>query len=150
MPVGNVVSIHLVVEKGDDPFAVESAQAETGRGLLGDRYERSLRDIPPKRQVTLIAAETIDAVSEEAGISLAPGASRRNITTRGIELNPLVGKEFSVGEVKLFGIDLCHPCGYLEKKTVPGVRKALANRGGLRAEVLSSGVVRVGDAIRSE
>ncbi len=150
MPAGSVVSIHLVVEKGGEPFAVESAQAEGGRGLVGDRYESSQGDTPPKRQTTLIAAEAIDAVSQEHGINLAPGASRRNITTRGVELNPLVGKEFSVGEVRLRGIDLCAPCGYLEKKTEPGVRKALANRGGLRAEVLSTGIIRVGDPIRTE
>ncbi len=80
-------------------------------------------------------------------ITLAPNDARRNLLTRGVPLNHLVGKTFTVGTVVLRGIRLCEPCGHLEKLTCKGVEKGLAHRGGLRAQVVSGGVLEVGAAI---
>ena len=98
-------------------------------------------------EVTLIECEAVESATRESGVSLTTAESRRNLVTRGVRLNPLVGQEFEVGGVRLRGIRLCHPCGHLEALTRPGVLKALANRGGLRAQVLEGGTIRVGDRI---
>lgn len=128
-------------------------RAVPGRGHEGDRYFRSAgtfskpKEPRPDMQATLIQQEAIEAVAREHGIQLQPHESRRNILTQGINLNALVGCEFSVGEVRMRGIKLCEPCGHLERLTRPGVRDAFLGRGGLRAQILSEGTIRVGDAI---
>ena len=148
---GEVVSIRIAPEEGAPTVAVPEVRAVAGRGLEGDRYFfRSgtfSRKADPAREVTLVEAEAIEAVARDHGIELADGDTRRNITTRGVPLNHLVGKTFRVGEVVLRGVELCHPCGLLERLTHPGVRKALANRGGLNAQVLVEGTIRTGDEV---
>ncbi len=130
---------------------VGEALAVAGRGLEGDRYfERQgtwWRAEKPDREITLIEAEALEAFSRESGISLATAESRRNLLTRGIALNALVGKKFRVGNVELEGIKLCEPCAHLEKLTKKKVAKGLAGRGGLRARILGGGTIRVGDEI---
>jgi MOSC domain-containing protein YiiM len=79
---------------------------------------------------------------------LDPGATRRNIVTRGVPLKHLVGQQFRVGDVTLRGLRLCEPCAHLERLSHPGVREALIHRGGLRAQILTDGTIRVGDSIR--
>jgi MOSC domain-containing protein YiiM len=121
-----------------------------GKGLTGDR---TYRDNPPPdeeagRDITLIEAEALEALNAEHGIELAPGESRRQIYTRGIRLNPLVGKRFLVGEVECVGVELCEPCSHLQKLTQPGVLRGLVHRGGLRADILSGGTIRAGDPVR--
>jgi MOSC domain-containing protein YiiM len=101
----------------------------------------------PDREVTLIEAEAIEAVSRDYGVAIEPIETRRNVVTRGIALNHLVGKRFGVGEAVLQGIHLCEPCSHLESLTRSGVREALVHRGGLRAQILEGGVIRVGDSI---
>jgi MOSC domain-containing protein YiiM len=121
--------------------------------LEGDRYFSAtgtyLKNgrITPSQEATLIEAEAVEALEHESSIKLDPGDSRRNIVTRGIALNHLVGKEFVVGAVALKGIRLCEPCGHLEKLTQPGVREGLIHRGGLRAQILTEGNIRVGDTV---
>jgi MOSC domain-containing protein YiiM len=97
--------------------------------------------------VTLIESEAIDAVNRDYAMRIDPIETRRNILTRGVALNHLVGKEFSVGNVRLRGLELCEPCKHLEGMTRPGVMRALVHRGGLRAQILQGGVVSVGDSI---
>ena len=104
----------------------------------------------PDREITLIESEAIEAVPSEFDIPFALNESRRNLVTVGIALNDLVGKTFQVGELVLKGHRLCDPCSHLQKLTRPGVLKALANRGGLRAEILVGGVIAVGDLIHVE
>lgn len=145
---GIVESIHLSPGKGATLRPVDEVRAEAGLGLLGDRYAiPSLGGREIKRQATLIAAEAIEAVAREHGIDFAPGEARRNLTTRGVDLNALVGKEFTVGEARLRGVKLCQPCSRMEKLTRPGVVRAFADRAGLRAEILAGGTIRVGDAV---
>lgn len=151
MQKGSVLGIYI----GSRPSAplddVQEVRAVAGRGLEGDRYFARegtySRGHGPQRQVTLIEAEALDALQRDYGITLGPGESRRNIVTRGIALNHLVGSRFRVGEVELHGVKLCEPCKHLESLTKPGVRRALVHRGGLNAEILSDGVIRVGDEI---
>lgn len=131
--------------------SVDEVRAVPKRGLEGDRYfaEAGTYSNQPGsgRDVTLIEIETIEALARDYGIELDPKDSRRNIATRGIALNHLVGREFKVGEVLLRGSRLCDPCSHLEKLTAKGVMRGLIHRGGLRAEILTDGTIRVGDAI---
>ena len=122
-------------------------------GLEGDRYyaEREVGADPSKRsEVTLIESEAIDAVRKDYQIPLEPGESRRNIVTREVALNHLVGRRFRVGAAVLEGVQLCEPCQYVESLTHAGLRKALLHRGGLRARIVTSGWIKVGDPILPE
>jgi len=93
------------------------------------------------------SARYIESLKRDYGIEIDPGASRRNIITRGVPLNHLVGRELRVGEVMLRGIRLCEPCSHLERLTRNGVLRGLVHRGGLRAQILTEGTIRVGDPI---
>ena len=126
--------------------------AIAGVGLEGDRYAARTGSFSakpkPGRQITLIEAEAIEALERELGLVLAPGETRRNLVTRGIALNHLVGREFTVGDVRLRGHELCEPCGDLARMTGKSqILPGLVHRGGLRAEILQGGVIRVGDWI---
>lgn len=148
---GEVVSIFIAPEEGAPTVEVPKVRAVAGSGLEGDRYfadaGKMSKKNKPEREITLIESEAIEAVSRDYGIEFGLGDSRRNVVTRGVALNHLVGREFNVGEARLRGIKLCDPCGYLESLTAEGVRKALANRGGLNAQILSGGVIRPGDEV---
>jgi MOSC domain-containing protein YiiM len=130
---------------------VEFARAISGRGLEGDRYavgQGTFSDKPGTgRQVTLIEAEALEAYETEFGETLSRAEARRNIVTRGVRLNELVGREFLVGSVRVLGCRLCEPCTHLERLTGKPVLRGLVHRGGLRAEFLSDGVIRVGDPV---
>jgi MOSC domain-containing protein YiiM len=149
---GEVRSIWLAPEEGAPVHAVEQVTAVPGKGLEGDRYFKLAGTFSPRvdpgREVTLVESEAVEALARDYGIELEDGATRRNITTQGVPLNHLVGREFSVGETVLRGIKLCDPCGLLESRTSPGAKKGLAHRGGLNAQVVVGGVIRRGDAIR--
>lgn len=131
--------------------SVPEVRAVVGKGLEGDRYFTQVgtySNTPgPDREVTLIESEVLEALRRECGIPLDPNESRRNIVTAGVPLNSLVGRDFRVGEVALRGVRLCQPCAHLERLTSPGVLAALVNRGGLRAQILTNGVIRVGDPV---
>jgi MOSC domain-containing protein YiiM len=132
--------------------SLESVQAVAGRGLDGDRYydgSGTYSQLPGGgREVTLIDAAALEALEREHGIHLEPGASRRNLVTRGVRLLDLVGKRFWVGEALLEGIRDCPPCGHLAKLTgQKDVVKGLAHTGGLRAAIRKSGTIRVGDQV---
>jgi MOSC domain-containing protein YiiM len=97
--------------------------------------------------VTLIEVEAIEALRREYGIEIDAAQARRNIVTRGLALNQLIDQEFAVGDSLLRGTRLCDPCAHLEKLTVKGIMRGLIHRGGLRADVLRGGIIRVGDVI---
>jgi MOSC domain-containing protein YiiM len=149
---GELVGIFLVEHKADDLQPVDRIEAIPGRGLVGDRYflqQGSFSNKPgPDREVTLIEMEALDALYRECDIRLQPSQARRNLVTRGVPLNHLVGKDFTVGTVVLHGIRLCEPCGHLEKLTYSGVNKGLCHRGGLRANIVEGGILRPGDRIQ--
>lgn len=130
---------------------VDQVVSVAGHGLEGDRKFRR-EGVPnpkdgPDREVTLIESEAIEAAIRDYGVELSPIEARRNVLTRGVALNHLVGKQFRVGEALLQGIRLCEPCSHLEALTRSGVREALVHRGGLRAQILQGGLIRIGDAI---
>ncbi len=149
---GTVEGIHVSAEKGGEMVGVDSIRAIAGEGLEGDRYQLAAgtfsKDESRRRQATLIEAEALEAAARDFGVELAAGESRRNITTRGVALGPLVGKEFAVGAVRMRGVKPSEPCGYLEKLTGKRLREALKHRAGLKAEILDDGVIQVGDSVR--
>jgi MOSC domain-containing protein YiiM len=100
--------------------------------------------------VTLIEIEAIEGLRREYEIAIDAAQARRNIVTRGIALNHFIDREFAVGEAVFRGTRLCEPCAHLEKLTVKGVRRGLIHRGGLRADVVRGGIIRVGDVIGAE
>jgi MOSC domain-containing protein YiiM len=145
---GRIEQILIAAQATQVPVPVAAAAAVAGRGLRGDRYltgDGSFSHKPGSgRDLTLIEAEALDALRDETGIELEPAAARRNLVTRGISLNELVGKRFTIGDVVCKGVRLCDPCDHLEKLTQPGVLRGLVNRGGLRADILQGGEIRVG------
>jgi len=147
---GTLEWIHLADREGGPVHAVESVRAMAGVGLEGDRYA-----IPPEDResdddildVTLVEAEQIEWLAAETGIRLEPGATRRNLTTRGIRLNDLVGRTFRVGSVRIEGVKLCEPCNHLQEMVGQPILRPMVHRAGLRARLLDDGVLRVGDPI---
>jgi MOSC domain-containing protein YiiM len=127
------------------PVSVDSARLVAGQGLEGDRYFLGKGSFShwhgTGRALTLVEAEAL----EDVGLSFA--AARRNVVTRGVDLNALVGVRFRVGEVECLGRRLCEPCRHLERLEGDGLMRSLAGRGGLRADVLGEGLVTVGDPV---
>ena len=148
---GRVVSIFVASKAGALMEARDEVKAIPGRGIEGDRYFEGTgfwSNHPGEgREITLVEMEAIEGLAREKNIALKPAEMRRNLVTRGVPLNHLVGKEFQVGDVRLVGIRLCEPCHYLEELTTKGVLAGLIHRGGLRANVLTGGAVRVGDSV---
>jgi len=141
---GRVEAIFISPEHGHHPSAVESASAVAGSGLEGDRH---FNGGGPETELTLIEAEQLERVAAEDGLDIDAAATGRNVLTRGVDLNALVGRRFRVGEVECRGIELCEPCTTLEARTVPGAIKALTHRAGLNAEILVGGELRPGDVV---
>jgi MOSC domain-containing protein YiiM len=133
---------------------VPRADARAGRGLAGDRYfdaAGTFSNVHARgHDLTLVAAEMLDAV-EVAGGPLTPEDARRNVVTRGIDLDALVGRRFRIGDVECFGQRLCEPCAHLERLAArdgkPGTLRALIHRGGLRADIVCDGEIAVGDEV---
>jgi MOSC domain-containing protein YiiM len=138
MRIVHVEEINIGPSDGIAP--VRSAVAIAGRGLKGDRHFHE-EDAEPGNALTLIEAEAI----EDVGLSGAQ--SRRQVVVRGVRLNDLVGRRFRVGEVECLGVRLCEPCTHLQAMTRPGIIKALVHRGGLNADILTDGQIRVGDEV---
>jgi MOSC domain-containing protein YiiM len=153
MQKGTVETIFIAPRAKALPDAVRAADAVAGKGIEGDRYFDALgtfSDNPNSagRDITLIEAEAVEGLRAETGIALAPAEARRNILTRGVALNDLIGRRFTVGEAECIGRRLCDPCNHLQKLTQPGVLKGLANRGGLRADIVRGGAIKPGDEVR--
>ncbi len=146
---GTVELIHIADVKGGPVRPLETVDAVAGLGLEGDRNHRENGD-SPGRDLTLIEAEEIEALARNHGIHLAPGETRRNITTRGIRLNELIGKEFWIGEVRARGVKINEPCQYLQDLVGKPILKPLAHRAGIRADLLTGGSISVGDRVEVE
>jgi MOSC domain-containing protein YiiM len=148
---GEVAEIYIAPKSGDEMLPQQVARAVAGRGLEGDRYFEKMgtsSSVPePGRQVTLVEVEAIEAVRRDNAIDITPGDARRNLVTRGISLNDLVGREFRVGEATLVGIELCEPCAHLRSLLGKDVLRPLVHRGGIRADVVVSGTIRLGDRV---
>jgi MOSC domain-containing protein YiiM len=150
---GRLLHIFTAATAGATPAPAAEASLEAGSGIVGDRYHARSGTFSPKgagqpdHEVTLIEAEAIDRFNREAGLALAYGDLRRNLVTRGIRLNELVGHEFTVGECLLEGIRLCEPCSHLAKTVAKQVLPGLVHQAGLRARIVRGGTIRLGDAV---
>lgn len=144
---GTVRALFITQTTGAPLEEVTAVRAVAGAGLEGDRHFNAA-GAAPDEQLTLVAREAIEAANREHGLALGLGDTYRNVLTEGVPLNALVGREFTVGEVRARGIELCEPCARLQQLTGKPVIKALVHRGGLRAEILAGGTIRAGDAVR--
>ena len=147
---GTVESIHIASAAQGQMQALDRVVAIPGAGLEGDRYALKVGTFykpEPDYELTLIEAEAIEALRRDYQVDLPAGEARRNIVTRNAPLNHLVGKEFAIGDVRFRGIRLCEPCDHLQKVTGKPVIKGLLHRGGLRAQILTQGTIRVGDVV---
>ncbi len=152
---GSVAQIYIAPETADDMVQKETVEAVESRGLRGDRYyygggiwSEMDSEETEASDVTLIEAEAIEAVREDYDIDLEFGDPRRNVITRDVALNHLVGERFTIGDVVCEGVGLCSPCGYMQGLVGKGkVAEALTHRGGLDATIVESGEISVGDTI---
>jgi hypothetical protein len=141
---GTVEAIVIAPEAEAATHTIEAARATAGRGLEGDRYfdgRGTFSNVHSRgHDLTLIEAEVLDA------LGLTPEGARRNIVSRGVDLNALVGERFRIGDVECIGRRLCEPCAHLERLT-PGTLRPLIHKGGLRVDLLTDGEIRVGQPI---
>jgi MOSC domain-containing protein YiiM len=150
---GRVEGIFIGPAEGAPMIARDVARVVAGRGIEGDRYfdgRGHYSHVPPLtgRRLTLIAAEDLEAMTRETGIALLAHECRRNLVTRGVDLDAFVGTRFRIGAIECYGERFCPPCGYLEALLGrPGLNRAMTDRGGIRAEILLDGELRVGDEI---
>jgi len=149
----SVVAIYTGSVAGAALHAEAEAALEAGRGLVGDRYDLGVGTFSerlkgkPDVEVTLIEREEIQRLNDADGVARSPAEFRRNIVTRDVRLNDLVGRRFTVGGAVLEGVRLCEPCAHLAALVDPAVLTNMVHRAGLRARVVSGAVVRAGDAI---
>lgn len=152
---GTVEAIALAHQAEGPMRQVDQALALAGRGLDGDRYAAKAGTFTPTNEtargydLTLIQAEVLDELKLPDGGKLGYAAARRNVVTRGVDLNGLVGRRFRVGDVECLGQRLCEPCSHLEGLTTKGALRALIHRGGLRADVLTDGQITTGAVIET-
>lgn len=143
--LGRLLGLYTAVEAGAPMEAHTEVEVVAGLGIVGDRYAtgRGHWSDPcwQDRELTLFAKETADA------LSLPPEAFRRNLITEGVLLDALIGRQFRMGEVRLFGVRRCDPCRYLEERVRPGLVRELAECGGLRIRIVAGGRLRLNDAI---
>ena len=151
MKLGTVLSIQIATNATQRLTNLQEVKAVAGMGLKADRYYTRTGTYSNKhdesREATFIEAESLEALATDYHVQFTGPESRRNITTQGVALNHLVGKEFSIGEAVFRGIRLCEPCIHMEEVSGKQARKGLIHRGGLRAQIVKSGSICVGDEI---
>lgn len=148
---GHVAGLAIAPAAAGPMQRVDSVEAEAGLGLIGDRYHGGAGTFSAPgatgTALTLVDAAMLAAVAAPLG-PLDLAASRRNVATAGVDLDALIGREFLIGEVRCLGRRRAEPCAHLERLTAPGTLRALVHRAGLRADILTSGTIRIGDAVR--
>jgi MOSC domain-containing protein YiiM len=145
--MAKIEHIFIAPEKGAPVQPRPSVEAIAERGLKGDRYAGDHIRKNAGQQVTLIEAEAIEAFVAETGLAMDVHESRRNLVTRGIGLNALVGQRFTVGECELEGFELCEPCATWGRNTHREVVRFFVHRGGLNARITKGGTISVGSPI---
>lgn len=150
---GRVEQIYIANDSREPVQRVERANLVQGKGIIGDRYYKKSEMLlakdqqAPSNHLSLIAKEELDRFLSEHNLDMAYGDFRRNLVSSGIDLNSLVGKEFSVGKALCFGTELCEPCAFLASSVHPAVLPNLVHRAGLRAVVLVGGEIEEGSEI---
>jgi MOSC domain-containing protein YiiM len=150
---GTVVELLISAVARSSMVRRSEVRAVPGKGLEGDRYSAGIGTFSPTAQkpdfeLTLIEQENLEAFAAQTALSFSALDARRNVVTRGVRLNDLVGREFCIGEVRIQGMRLCEPCNHLAKMSCSEVLQGLVHKGGLRAQILSEGNIHVGDVIR--
>ena len=142
-----VLKIGITANNNQPIKEVNSIEVIANKGIVGDRHFHEFND--PYNQLSLIESENIDEYNIRFGLNISYIDFRRNIVTKGIQLNDLIGKKLSVGNVELDVIDLCRPCRHLtEMLDQRNVLKEFLRKGGLRCQILSSSKISVGDKIK--
>jgi MOSC domain-containing protein YiiM len=150
--VGIIERIYIAAESGRPVMPLTTATLVTGCGIQGDRNYR-VTGADPSEEVTLIEIEAVDRFNAATGLGIDSGDPRRNIVTRGVALNALVGKPFRIGAATLLGMELCEPCATLGKRLATetvdaaSVVRTFAHQGGLRARIVTGGRIQSGDAV---
>lgn len=145
MRAGKIVAIYTAPARGAEVRSHREIEARAGHGLVGDRHAGKRGR---GRSLSLVALEAVDTLVTQHGITMDPGDTRRNLVTEGVDLADLVGRRFHVGEVEVEGLEPCHACANLELlETVPGLKDSPAGHGGLLAEIITDGRIRVDDPI---
>lgn len=148
-----IEAIYIGTKGGEALRRISEAHLEPGRGIEGDRYYLGVGTFSeknrgkPDSEVTLIEAEEIERFCAAEGSSREPGVFRRNLVTRDVRLNELVGQRFRIGSVELEGLRLCEPCAHLAALVTPAVLERMAHRAGLRARVVTAGTIQAGDSV---
>jgi uncharacterized protein YcbX len=150
MTTGKVVGIYIAPHRGEPTIRVDQVHVIPGYGIEGDRYyqEPNSKETINRtgRELTLIEMEAIESMCSD-GVNISPEKTRRNIVTQGIKLNELVGKTFTIGEIRLCGVRLCEPCDYLARRTDQRIKQSMIHHGGLRADIITEGYIRINDPI---
>ena len=145
--MGKIEAINITNISEENTFYVNQATLEKGKGIVNDRYYGNFKE--KKEQVTLISLEEINNFNNQIKRSIDAKDFRRNIIVSGLNLNKFINKKIKINEVTLKIHEICQPCKYLQDRLkIPGLVKMLINKSGVRAEILSSGSLAVGDAIK--
>ena len=148
-----VVELYIAEQAGSPMLSREQIRLESGKGIVGDRYANNCGTFSeklaglPDKEVTLIESERVAAFNIEQGFAYKPADFRRNLVTEGVDLNELVGKEFTIGDVRLKGIRLCEPCAHLAGVLTEDILPGLVHKAGLRAQIVVDGVIRKNDSV---
>lgn len=150
--MSSVVQILIADSPASPMCSLSEVRAFPGKGLDGDRYFAGAGTFSPQPQkpdfeITLIEKEQVEAFARDSGLPFTTFHARRNLVTEGVDLNALAGREFLVGDVRIRGIRRCEPCHHLAKATFPETLRGLVHKGGLRAQIVTEGIIQVGNAI---
>ena len=145
--MGKVFKLGITKDNNKEIEEVNSIEVLANKGVVGDRHFDEYND--PYNQLTLIEAENIDYYNTKYGLGISYKDFRRNIVTKGIQLNDLIGKKLKIGDVEVEGVDLCRPCRHLnETLNQDNVLKEFLRKGGLRCQILTSSSINIGDKIK--
>ena len=145
--MSKIIKLGITSDNNKRIEEVNSISVIANKGIIGDRHFKDFND--PYCQLSLIESENIDYYNLKYGLNISYVDFRRNIVTKGIRLNDLVGKRFFIGKVKVEGIDLCRPCKHLtEILNQSSILKEFLRKGGLRCQILSSSSINIGDEIK--
>ena len=145
--MGKIEAINISNISEANTFYVNQAYLEKGKGIVNDRYYENFKE--KKEQVTLISLEEINAFNNQVNQNIEPKDFRRNIIVSGIDLNKIIDKQIKINQVILKIHEICQPCKYLQDRLkLPSLVKLLVNKSGVRAEIIKSGNLSVGDTIK--
>ena len=146
--MSKIIEIGITGESNKEIEKVKSIEVVSGKGIKGDRYFHDFNE--EGNQLTLIESENIDYYNKTFNTNFKYLEFRRNLVTQNIQLNDLIGKTLSIGEIKIKAHDLCRPCKNLQEKLgKDNIIKEFLRRGGLRCEILNSGNIKIGDNIKT-